>query len=526
MNVSRRRTGRRPGHRAGAFRRDDSGSIPMAMLVVLLGTSLSALLVPIIVMQLTATRSDAQQLTALQAAQTGLDVALGHIRNATDDDGNGLLGKLPCGPISGALGAGSDARYQVRIDYLSADPKGQNDQWITDNRVTCMAGGGTFTAPRYALLRSHGTDRAAGPITDAPGRSLRATYTLQTKNDNIAGGLIHVYKQSTSRDLCLDAGTTSPPAGTRVRIQPCDSNSDEQKFSYNANLNLQLVHSKTSSLPGGMCLDSDVATWGGSLPSSVYVVFKPCAATTAPRQQWSFNDAANFEGTYDGNSTNRICFNVQTSNTPGSYIQLRNACGANQSITQSFSPDVAVGAGAAGPGSDQIVNYKQFGRCIDVTGQAIGSSHMIVWPCKQSPNASNIAWNQKFQLPQVPEGSTSATGRISTRPGSTYCMRSPGSTAAGKYVTFVICPSGSLPKELQWTRYEMNESYANSYRIVDGYGHCLSPTDPSADPPDLFNSGDKVSKLVVARCDSSTLQKWNAPADIEQSTPLRDVLEY
>jgi hypothetical protein len=78
---------------------------------------------------------------------------------------------------------------------------------------------------------------------------------------------------------------------------------------------------------------------------------------------------------------------------------------------------------------------------------------------------------------------------------------------------------------MTWTVSTATGLYASSYRIQDAYGFCLQPTDPSASPTDFFSDGNKISKLTVATCSGSTLQKWNAPPDILQPTPLENVGE-
>ena len=84
---------------------------------------------------------------------------------------------------------------------------------------------------------------------------------------------------------------------------------------------------------------------------------------------------------------------------PGSHIVLVTAVVA--SATQydnikDLAPDAAVGAGAAGASSGQLVNFNQFGRCLDVTNQDVTSAYLIAWPCKQAPDPTNVAWNQRW----------------------------------------------------------------------------------------------------------------------------------
>jgi type II secretory pathway pseudopilin PulG len=492
---------------------DDTGSLALALLLTLVGVSLTALLVPMVVRQIDTTRASAQRIQALSAAQAGIDVALGHIRAANNGSGAGVLAKLPCSPLTGRVSGAGNATYVVTFAYYAADPIGGGPT------IDCSVGGyGVRTAPSYALIRATGTDQPAGgaPVS----RTLQASYVFSTTNQNIPGGLIHAYKTDTSTDLCLDAGSGAPTLGTSVRMQPCSPGSSRQKFAYNTNLTLTLVASKTATQPLGMCLDAGSPHAAGSL-----VQFQPCSATTKPQQQWSLNDSANFEGTTDGVNLDNLCFNVQSQNTAGSLVVLgATSAGkchkAPYDNIQTFSPEAAVGAGAAGPAAGQLVNFKQFGRCIDVTDQRTDRGFLIVWPCKQAPNPANVRWNQKFALPAF-----GVPGRITTNPGSLYCLQSPGSVAPARYVQTVICPGNGMPPNMTWTVYGDTGSYVTGYRIIDGFGNCLTPTDPTATPPDLFNAGQQISKLVVAPCSASTLQKWNAPPNILQALPLKDIGE-
>jgi hypothetical protein len=514
---------RRPGTATG--RAGESGSIPLALLLTLIGIALSALLLPLILTQVSGSRADIRRIHALHAAQAGLDVALGHIRAAEDGADNGVLAGLPCGVFSGNVGAGGTARYQVNVDYFSTDPQGRSDTWIAANRIPCVAGGGAFTSPAFGLLRSVGTDEPTGAIGSVPGRSLRATYTFETTNQNIAGGLIHVYLTDTSTDLCMDAGSGAPAAGTNLQMQLCSAGRPQQTFAYNPNLTILLVSSKTSLLPLGMCLDAGTPQALGNV-----VEFQPCAATTHPQQQWSINDSANLEGTADGLALDGFCFNVLNPDAAGSYVVLGSVadgtCHGGYDNVQTFSPEASVGAGASGASAHQLVNFNQFGRCLDVTEQKVAFAYLISWPCKQAPNPANITWNQKWLLPAVAAGDTSGTGPITTNPtAGLYCLHSPESTAPGGYVTVALCPAGATPAAMRWTVDLDTGVYATSYQIRDDLGYCLMPTDPGLTPADLYPKGQQISKIVVAECDGSTLQKWNAPPNILTSLPLKDIGE-
>jgi hypothetical protein len=515
---------RRPGV-AGPALGDDRGSMPLAMLLTVVGIALSAVLLPIVVAQLGSTRYAVQRANALSAANAGLDVALGLIRAANDGAGGGVLASLPCGPLTGTMSAGETARYQVTIDYLALDPQGQSSSWVAANRIPCLDGSGPSSTPAYAVLTSQGTNQATGSFGAVPGRTLRATYPVRTTVQTGPGGLIHVFKTATSTDLCMDAGSGYPSAGTNVLMQPCVPGSIQQLFIYNANLTVALVASNTVSVPLGMCLDAGT-------PHAVAraVQLRPCAATTTPQQQWIFNGNANFEGTADGKTPDGFCFNVQIPNTAGSPVALGSVagstCQAGYDTTETFSPESGVGTGAAGAAAKQLVNLSQFGRCLDVTAQNVGSAYLIAAACQQQTDATSVTWDQQWSLPTVTAGATSGTGRITTTaPGGSYCLSSPGSTGASQYVTVVSCPAGPTQANLSWTVHRDTGILETSYGITDGYGYCLSHTDPNATAPDLHSSGILTTKIVVATCSGSILQKWNAPPDVLHTLPLKDISE-
>ncbi len=226
---------------------------------------------------------------------------------------------------------------------------------------------------------------------------------------------------------------------------------------------------------------------------------------------------------------------MQSPNSPGSLLALSTTnCGGASTSTgydnvKSWQPEAAVGAGAASAASGQLVNFNQFGRCLDVPNQNIsyvdpnGTSYLIIWPCKQAPVATNVAWNQRWALPGagIVNG---ANGSISTNyanAGTLYCLQSPLSTASGKYVFEEVCPK-TLDSSVKWTVYRDTGSYSTSYVIKDSSGYCLQPTDPTVD---YFPQGNGISKSIVAVCNGSTLQKWNAPANLLSPTPLKDIGE-
>jgi hypothetical protein len=249
-------------------------------------------------------------------------------------------------------------------------------------------------------------------------------------------------------------------------------------------------------------------------------------------------------GTTNGITLDGYCFNVQNPDTAGSLVHLANgypSCDGAYDNRQTFQPDASVGAGAAGPGAGQLVNFKQFGRCLDVTDLKPASPYLIAWPCKQAPDSSNVAWNQKWRYPAVvadpadPDTFRGTGTIVTTHKGVDYCLQNPGSSAYGAYPRVVSCPTGAPPPNLVWTVYGRTAKYATSYRIAAGPhtsgddGLCLAAANPTATPPELYETtgyqGPPISKIVMRPCDGSTWQKWNAPADLLDSSPLKSFAE-
>jgi hypothetical protein len=347
-------------------------------------------------------------------------------------------------------------------------------------------------------------------------RTIEATYTFQTTNENIAGGRIRAWLDEL--DLCFDAGSDSPAAGTNLRTQPCRTGAGQQRFAYNKNLTVSLVSSQSPTNPLGMCLDAGSPQVLGAL-----VQLQPCGSTTRPQQQWSLNDASAFHS--NGlPAPNAFCFWQQAPHDPsGSFVALGDRCGFQHNVNNGFRPEAAVGAGAAGESTRQLVNFEQFGRCLDVRAFDISTPFLIAWPCKQAADPADIGWNQRWTLPGTPSSAT-ATGPVQVR--STLCLVSPRSTASGQYPILATCPSsGGLPANMTWTVNRDTGDYQTSYTLVDSAGYCLAPTDPNAPNPDLDGGSRRISKIKVEVCDGGTLQKWNAPPNVLRSIPLTDFEE-
>ncbi len=493
--------------RRGPSHSTDGGSLPMALLVSLVGMSLTAALAPVVVSQIIGTRAVSGRTQSLDAAQAGIDAALGQLRAATAS-GTPKVGKLeqlpPC-VLTGRQEA-DGLRYRVTITYygLPDDPAD-----TTPLVLDCPP----LDVPVTATLTATGTGAAGGSLTagDPATRTIQATYTFKTNNENITGGTIQL-ALPTVDPLCMDGGTTP------VSMQLCDpGGSSDQRWAYTADLNIKLVVSATTANPAGLCLDAPLPHSNDSS-----VTLQPCLGRSA-RQQWSLDNHSNFRGTPNGVAVDNFCINLRRAGQAGSQLML-GGCSL-QRDQRVFRMQTGTGAGMASAATGQLVNYKQFSRCLDVTNHLWDWEYMIVWFCKQAPDG-NVPWNQKWSLPAVVAPAVkSAPERIRTagsgNPGA--CLRTPTSTAG--FVTMSLCPAtGTLTDErLQWTVYGNTRTYATSYRIKDTYGNCLTPTDLTVANPEAHADG--TAKLKVAPCTRSELQKWNAPANFNEPLVLTNTLE-
>ncbi len=467
---------------------DDTGSLPLAMLLVIVGTGLAAVLSSLVVNELTVTRTDMRRLQALNAAHTGLEVGLARIRTALDHDGAGDPAKLPCAVSAAVAAEDLPGRYDLRVSYLTTDPRDRSADWIDQHQLPCTQG--PSAVPRFAVLRSTGWDRPGGVS-----RLLHATYTFSSRiTGNHPGGPVRQFLTA----MCLDPGTADPPPHTVVALSPCDDDAERKRFVYNAALNV--VHVSPSSAQA-LCLDA---------PSTVgaLVRLEPCRVPAVPSQQWSYNDARNFEGTSDGRTLNGYCFNAVNGVLRMARATMVNGYATGDSpcrrpaydSVQSFAPAQTVGAGGAGPGTGQLVNYEEFGRCLDADSFSM-TLPPLVYPCKQAPDPNEVGWNQRWTTP--------APGRagllhLTDPDGTRYCLAPPPDGAGDPRLSFEPCPVGPPPARLTWLVRGRTDRLESSYRIEDHLGRCL------ASAPDRVRHAHLANWAVVTTCDGGKTQKWNA----------------
>ena len=84
----------------------DTGSLPLAMMLTLVGVTLSTLIIPIVIGQVHDTTTTVDRSRGLHAAQAGIDLALAQLRASTGDITN-LLCLPATDPLYGSVDAGT-----------------------------------------------------------------------------------------------------------------------------------------------------------------------------------------------------------------------------------------------------------------------------------------------------------------------------------------------------------------------------------------------------------------------------------
>jgi hypothetical protein len=498
----------------------EEGSLPLALMMVLILVTLTSMLIPAVITQNNSTRHEVFRVHALQAAQTGLQVALGQMRAAVDSSatGRGDITKLPCGTLSGDVNGSGASRYQVKILYFDTNPSGTTTTWQTANALSCTTGSGPVHVPSYAGLTAMGTDNATGAFGTSGDRTLTATYIVRSSNQNIPGGLVQTFHNPSDAGyvaLCFDGGSDVPNTGALVKAAVCQANvPNQQKFSYTNTLNF-VLNSSVVSGTNGMCIQADPHA---TLQVGVNLTMQPCVTSGASLylQQWSFNDNSQIQAANSNGTLSDLCFRIPSADTAGTLVLGSVSAGT----CTTWIPTAAVGAGMAGPDTNQIVNFKQFGRCLDLANFDLAEP-LIAWPCKQTPQGTP-GWNQRWIYNSVTKTlSTNVSNNITI----SYCAVSPaaGATGAAARIMVTPCsdPAGAIPLNEQWTSHvSSTDSYSTKYTFVDANGLCLTPS-----ITDLYQTSNNTSFVVSSTCDGSLLQKWDADPNILQASPLRDANE-
>ena len=486
---------------------DTGAAMLLALFVIAVVASLSVAVAGIVLSQTKPTQFDRKNIQTVNAAEGGIEAALTRIRAASSGT-TGIVTSLPCTSgtygttFTGSLGPDQGGlSYTTTITYYWADPSNPANR-TTANKVTCSTSG-TPTVPNYALIQSSGagTGTVAGTGATRGNRSLEAVYNFSLTNENISGGSIPLF-QST---FCIDAGS-SPAVGTIVKMQPCVTGLPQQMWSYNKNLTINL----TGMVQGTLCLQANPN-------NSTSTIIKLATCSTSNLQQWSFNAAGEYEGTDTSQNYNGYCF--YSAATAGSTIGLTTTCNSGHDSVHTWAPSASVGAGAAGATTGQLVNYKEFGRCLDDTGWDVNYAFLIDYPCKQTPNPANVDQNQVFTGPNSNGQMVMAYNPNGAGP---YCLQAGTSAAppiSGTLVLTKKCVSTDTSQK--WTSTGNSGSNATNYNYVTSNGLCLSIQPATAA---AISAGLPWSQIIVETCNGSLREKWNAPP-LTQVPGLNDTRE-
>jgi len=498
-----------------------------AILFMVLVAGLSIVLVSAVLNQMFPTALAQKRTATIYAAQAGMQTALDLLRSAAtapDANGNvyGAPSQLPCA-LSGNVNAQNDGiTYMVTVQYFLTDPTGMSSSWLSSHQMTCRASNlsnpgvsvsGVSTSPKFAYLISSGLGSAAlGVSTPTLGnRSVAAVYQFKVSNVNLAGGRIF----DANSQYCLDAVTAT--AGSNVQFLPLSqcTNDAQELWSNGPDYQLKLASTTTNSA-AGLCITGPLTATGPTQNA----ILQPCLATTDPNrwnQLWSWTGSYSWQGQNQSIGTGPSNYFLATGysagvNIAGKFLLVNN--GANGT----FTPSTAVGAGAAGYSTHQLVNYKEFGRCADVTAEQITASFMISYPCKQDPTGTGtyLKWNHHWYYTEPTSGATSSAPQqiyvnVNNVNTPQYCLTTPSSTGTAPFFpTFSLCNGTS---QQMWVRVNDTGVYATSYWMTDTYGRCLQA---DSSPSTTYSSN--YSELDVASCNGSDAQKWNAPATHTTST--------
>ena len=511
-----------------------------AILFMILVAGLSVVLLGVILSQATPVFTAQKNTRTIYAAQAGVQASLGVIRSLSQTDVStgkvtGIQADLPCLVTGLVDGNDASSKYSVTIKYFMVDPTGKDTAWqdAVANRMVCagtaLAGNGPVLAdprqPLYALALADGVGAGVPGNADAAygNRYISAVYKFKVTNVNIAGGRIWDYNNG----YCLEANSAAVDSQIVFKSKAnCTSAKDAtQLWVYDKDYEIKLA-STMMSPAGALCISSPTDKNNIAKATSAVAgnaVLAVCRSdVTRWNQLWSWVGSNTWQGQLASNTDYSNFF--LSSDTPGTNVVLTVAT----SPGGRFAPSTAVGAGAASYATNQIVNYKEFGRCADVTGEAIGAAWMISYPCKQDPTGTGtkLLWNHKWYYteppvytgPPLPTGPPASSvslgnqqvvvynGRLPIVLPNKYCLTAPAPGA--KLVTFSLCDDANTTTQ-RWTRFLDTGTYSTSYLFTDTLGRCLSV--------DATDTDGNWSKMIVASCNGGLEQKWNAPASYSDS---------
>lgn len=470
-------------------RREAGAALLLVLVFAMMALILLTALMSLIRSELTPAAFHGRSATSMRAAQSGVDAATAAIRSAVLPGGVGDLTRLPCnGPAAPVVGFnrgdGRVSTYRAAIRYYTVDPTPQSETWRRTNALACTPGAGPGAVPVYALITVSGVAPEVGRATGNLGRrGVESVYRLRFTDSAQFGGTIQVGKLVKKTAYCWSSPSTPPAAGSVPLSTPCVAGDPLQQFSYRRDFSIVLTATETSPGTGGMCLQ---ATWSGKKAA---LSFQACDGSG--RQKWG-RQKDGFEAlSADGRSLSGQCVKPVNGKAGGNPLTMAKCGGASQVIAQS-----QVGTGGAGRERGQLVNYGEFGTCMDLKGPG-GVKYAVGYACEQNPTAP-VSWDQLV-------GYDAATGRLSVnKKGKLLCLTDSGT--AGGYAVPAKC-AASNPYQ-SWTLNGATGYRTTSYTLVARVtGRCAG-----LGPGGTKGKTEVWSSVQMQVCNGSYVQKWGADA--------------
>jgi hypothetical protein len=508
----------------------------MLGVAVVLTTVLSLVAITITsgaVNQLRLSANSGNRNSALEGALAGIQAMVTNIR-AANSNGYVVLSELPCSNISGSTNASGGTSFVASVVYQDETPQG------TYTTVSCSTGSGPATpASGNYLARaivtscSPSTSCPQGPNAATSGNGWRrvvSTYDFDTSYANVPGGLIYSYSGKECLEATYNNGTDTTGGVTLSVTTTCSNSNALEQFQYTSSWNLAIEL-------GGVEYCAQDPEDQSSPASSPISITTPCTSTAVA--EWGINDVGGIQGVSTTGSPsgkpNSYCIDNPLSSDPsGSNTSNATAGGCDGGFdnTSTWYTSSEVGAGASQPPTgdvfgvtDQLVNFEEFGDCLDVTNASVNSNFLIDYMCKQFPDTTDYpVWNQRWCFQQTstnssnipvgvlftPDGQTSCSS-----PSSPYCLQSPltqASSSSTAWVTVTSCnlSASSQASNLLWAEWGTNGGMDHEYTWTDSDGYCLEANTSNQQYPS--GNGDEFSTIQVDTCDGSYEQKWNAPS--------------
>ncbi len=529
-----------PRRADGPQRPDEQGSVILVMIFLLFISIVVMTMTTDAIAQINLSGNLTVRNDHLQAALAGDQAAIAEIRAAASA-GQVQVADLPCTTVDGQTNTSGGSSYSATVQYYAVDAAG------VSTPVGCDPGlGPTISAGQYltsavvtscAPLGACPTDSKAA--TSPLWRRVVSTYTFETDNANVPGGLIYGDDQKDCLVATSDGGASdSYTLDVTTSCAPGNPLSTLEDFQYTQQWNLEIQIDGSDycvqdpedtaapgvdpTLPLGSCTDTAVDQWGVNDDSGIQGV----SASDSPAGQpnsWCLGDPLAGQGATVGG---------QAATEPA----VLNSCTAAAGATSyDWLMSASVGSGGAQPAkgqligsSDQLVNYQEFGRCLDMTNQDLTYPYLIDYTCKQFPDVGDFPiWNQRWCFDQLsPQGSSPQIGilytvYLQTNCASTtdrYCLKDASGTAtqsAQNWVTLTACDSSDFSlssTSLLWGAWDDTGGALHDYTWTDSSGYCLE-----ANPNNPFDGAYSYSTIQVDTCNGSYLQKWNAPPSLNNS---------